>query len=63
MLKLLADPADRASIASEFAAVAPARAYYVRVKLYRNLKSFQDFSSHRILRHVYEALNIDENKN
>ena len=63
MLKLLADPADRASIASEFAAVAPARAYYVRVTLYRNLKSFQDFSSHRILRHVYEALNIDENKN
>jgi len=26
-------------------------------------KTFQDSSSHRILRHMYEALNIDENKN
>jgi len=26
-------------------------------------KIFQDFSSHRILRHINEALNIDENKN
>ena len=40
MLKLLADRADRASIASEFAAVAPARAYYVRVTLYRNFSKF-----------------------
>jgi len=30
---------------------------------HRNLKSFQDFSSHRILRYMHEALNIDENKN
>ena len=29
----------------------------------RNLKSFQNFLSHRILRHMHEALNIDENKN
>jgi len=28
-----------------------------------NPKSFQDFPSHQILRHMYEALNIDENKN
>ena len=26
-------------------------------------KSFQDFPSHRILRHMHEALNIDESKN
>ena len=26
-------------------------------------KSFQDYSSHRILRHMHEALNIDESKN
>jgi len=26
-------------------------------------KTFQDFSSHRILRHMHGALNIDENKN
>jgi hypothetical protein len=26
-------------------------------------KSFQDSPSHRILRHMHEALNIDENKN
>ena len=29
----------------------------------RNPKSFQDSLSHRILRHMHEALNIDENKN
>ena len=29
----------------------------------RNTKSFQDSPSHRILRHMHEALNIDENKN
>jgi hypothetical protein len=29
----------------------------------RNPKSFQDSPSHRILRHMHEALNIDENKN
>jgi hypothetical protein len=26
-------------------------------------KIFQDFPSHRILRYMHEALNIDENKN
>jgi hypothetical protein len=26
------------------------------------LKNFQNFSSHRILRHMHEALNIDKNK-
>jgi len=26
-------------------------------------KSFQDFLSHRIFRHMHETLNIDENKN
>jgi hypothetical protein len=26
-------------------------------------KSFQDFPSHRILRHMHGVLNIDENKN
>jgi len=26
-------------------------------------KTFQDFPSHRILRHMHEAQNIDENKN
>jgi hypothetical protein len=26
-------------------------------------KNFQDFLSHRILRHMHEVLNIDENKN
>ena len=31
--------------------------------VHRNSKSFQDYPSHQILRHVYEALNIDENKN
>jgi len=25
-------------------------------------KKFQDFSSHRIFRHMYKVLNIDENK-
>jgi len=30
---------------------------------HQNLKSFQDFPSHRILRYMHEALNIDENKN
>ena len=30
---------------------------------HRNPKSFQNSSSHRIFRHVHEALNIDENKN
>ena len=29
----------------------------------KKAKSFQDFSSHRILRHMHEALNIDESKN
>jgi len=29
----------------------------------RNPKSFQNSLSHRILRHMHEALNIDENKN
>jgi hypothetical protein len=29
----------------------------------RNSKSFQDSLSHRILRHIHEALNIDKNKN
>ena len=29
----------------------------------RKSKSFQDSPSHRILWHMYEALNIDENKN
>ena len=29
----------------------------------RNLKKFQDFPSHRILWHMHEAFNIDENKN
>ena len=29
----------------------------------QNPKTFQDSPSHRILRHVHEALNIDENKN
>ena len=29
----------------------------------QNPKSFEDFPSHRILRHMHEALNIDENKN
>jgi len=29
----------------------------------RNPKNFQDSPSHRILRHMHEALNIDENKN
>ena len=28
----------------------------------RNPKSFQDFPSHRILRHMHEALNIDKKK-
>jgi len=26
----------------------------------QKLKNFQDFSSHRILQHMHEALNIDE---
>jgi len=26
-------------------------------------KSFQDFQSHRILRHMHKTLNIDESKN
>jgi len=30
---------------------------------HQNQKSFQNSSSHRILRHMHEALNIDENKN
>ena len=29
----------------------------------QNPKSFQDSLSHRILRHMHEALNIDKNKN
>jgi len=29
----------------------------------QNSKKIQDFLSHRILRHMHEALNIDENKN
>ena len=29
----------------------------------KNLKNFQDFPSHRILRHMHGALNTDENKN
>ena len=29
----------------------------------QNPKNFQDSPSHRILRHMYEALNIDKNKN
>jgi len=29
----------------------------------RKPKSFQNSLSHRILRHMHEALNIDENKN
>jgi len=29
----------------------------------KKAKSFQDFPSHRILRHMHEILNIDENKN
>jgi len=28
-----------------------------------SFQNFQDFSSHRILRHMHETLNIDENKN
>ena len=27
------------------------------------VKSFQDSPSHQILRHIHEALNIDESKN
>ena len=26
-------------------------------------KTFQDYPSHRILRHMYRALNVDEDKN
>jgi hypothetical protein len=29
----------------------------------KNLKCFQDFPSHRILRHIYEILNVDKNNN
>ena len=29
----------------------------------RNLKTFQDFSLHQILLHMYKTLNMDENKN
>ena len=28
----------------------------------KNQKLFQNFPSHRILQHIYEALNIDESK-
>jgi len=31
--------------------------------LKKNQKTFQNSLSHRILRHMHEALNIDENKN
>jgi len=42
----------------------PARRTHVGiVSSSRNPKSFQDSLSHRILRHMHEALNIDENKN
>jgi len=29
----------------------------------KNQKTFQDFLSHRILRHMHGTINIDENKN
>jgi len=29
----------------------------------RKPKTFQDFSSHQILKHMHEALDINENKN
>jgi len=31
--------------------------------LVKKLKIFEDYSSHRILRHMYEILNINKNKN
>jgi len=64
--------------ASDWHRLNPRNFYYdpsyvpVRVKLdvtkalfssSRNPKSFQDSLSHRILRHIHEALNINENKN
>jgi hypothetical protein len=35
----------------------------VQPRTHRNLKCFQDSLSYRLLRHMYEALNIDKNKN
>jgi len=32
-------------------------------KFTQELKTFQDSPSYQILRHMYETLNIDENKN
>jgi len=34
----------------------------VLFSLLQKLKTFQDFSSHRILWHMHEVLNIDKNK-
>ena len=35
----------------------------IATKALFSFKKIQDSSSHRILRHMYGALNIDENKN
>jgi len=38
-------------------------AYFQPCSVQLKTQIFQDSPSHRILRHIYEALNIDENKN